>query len=151
MSNTVTKKPAARGRAASAATRAKARPVRVPMSGSRKRMHIDEEFQDPNYHYAWINDQKDLIFRANRAGYVHVLGSEIPSWGVRDVDSANPAESQISMPVGGGVIAYLMKQPMEFYLEDQAELNTQVDAREAEMKKDLNSEKDGKYGGVKFE
>ena len=150
MSNTVTKKPAARGRTATAG-RAKAHPVRVPMSGSRKRMHIDEEFQDPNYHYAWINDQKDLIFRANRAGYVHVLGSEIPSWGVRDVDSANPAESQISMPVGGGVIAYLMKQPMEFYLEDQAEMNAQVDAREAEMKKELNSEKDGKYGGVKFE
>jgi len=150
MSNTKTT--ATRGRTSSTRSkRAEAHTTRVPMSGSRKRMHIDEEFQDPNYHYAWINDQRDLLFRAKRAGFENVLTSEIPSWGTRDVDSANPTESVISMPVGQGVIAYLMKQPMEFYLEDRAEMDALIDAREADMKKELNSDKDGKYGGVTFE
>lgn len=149
MSNTRTT--ASRGRTSTKSKRAEAHVKRVPMSGSRKRMHIDEEFQDPNYHYAWINDQRDLLFRAKRAGFENVLVSEIPMWGVRDVDSANPTESVISMPVGGGVIAYLMKQPMEFYLEDQAEMNKMVDDREVDMKKELNSKEDGQYGSVEFE
>ena len=45
------------------------RPKRIPMSGSRKRLHIEDEYKDPNFHYAWINDQKDLLHRAHRAGY----------------------------------------------------------------------------------
>ena len=44
-----------------------------------------------------------------------------------------------------------MKQPMEYYEEDQKEKNDLVDAREADMKKQLNSEKDGTYGKVEFE
>ena len=137
-----------RGRAKPAA-RAE-RPVRIPMSGSRKRMYIDEEFQDPTFHYAWINDQKDLIFRAKRAGFEHVLVSEIPSWGTPDVDSADPTASFISMPVGHGTSAFYMKQPVEFYEEDQKIMADIVDARESDMKKDLNSGQDGKYGEVDF-
>ena len=149
MSNTRTT--ATRGRTSTTAkTKRTERPVRIPMSGSRKRMHIDEEFQDPNYHYAWINDQRDLLFRAKRAGYETVYAAEIPSWGQTDVDSANPTESAISMPVGGGVIAYLLKQPMEYFLEDQEAMNAIVDDREADMKKELNST-EGTYGEVKFE
>lgn len=135
-----------RGRAKPAA-RAE-RPIRVPMSGSRKRMHIDEEYQDPNYHYAWINDQMDLIFRAKRAGFEHVAVSEIPSWGIPDVDSADPTASFISMPVGHGISAFYMKQPMEYYLEDRAAMDAVIDGRESDMKKDLNSGANGTYGEV---
>ena len=145
---TPTNKAAPRGRA-KPAERAE-RPVRIPMSGSRKRMSIDEEFQDPNYHYAWINDQKDLLFRAKRAGYEHVTVDEIPSWGTPDVDSADPTDSFISMPVGHGTQAFYMKQPMEFWKEDREIMDRMVDARESDMKKDLNSGKEGTYGGVDF-
>ena len=127
------------------------RPTRVPMSGQRMRMHIDEEDKDPNFHYAWINDQSGLVHRAKKAGYEHVPLTEIPSWGTPDVDSADPTASIISMPVGNKVIAYLMKQPMEYYEEDQDEMNALVNARESDMKKELNSGQNGTYGKVEFE
>jgi hypothetical protein len=126
------------------------RPTRIPMSGSRKRMHIEDEDKDPNFHYAWINDQKDLIPRAKRAGYEHVMLSEIPSWGSPGVDSADSTSSMISMKVSADITAYMMKQPMEFYDEDQKSKNDVVDARESGMKQELNSGTDGKYGSVEF-
>ena len=124
------------------------RPTRIPMSGSRKRMHIEEEDADPNFHYAWINDQKDLIHRAKRAGYEHVKLSEMPSWGSAGVDAADPASSNISMKVSADTTAYMMKQPMEFHEEDQDEKNAVVDARESGMKQELNSGRNGTYGDV---
>jgi hypothetical protein len=126
------------------------RPTRIPVSGGRKRMHINEEDKDPNFHYAWINDVKDLIFRFKRAGYENVMASEISSWGSPDVDAADPAASVISMKVNADVTAYLMKQPMEFYKQDRAEFDAKTDEREAGMKHDLNSGKEGTYGEVKF-
>ena len=90
------------------------RTTRIPMSGSRLKMQVREEDKDPNFHYAWINDTAGLLHDAAQAGYDHVRCSEIPSWGVRNIDSANSPDSFVSMPVGNGVIAYLMKQPMEF-------------------------------------
>jgi len=127
------------------------RPKRIPMSGARKRMHIDEEDKDPNFHYAWINDQTDLLHRAKRASYEHVTVAEMPQWGTAsDVDSADPASSIVSMKVNENTTAYLMKLPMEYYLQDRAEMHTLVDAREADMKKSLNSGQNGQYGKVEF-
>lgn len=124
------------------------RPTRVPMSGQRMRMHIEEEDKDPNFHYAWINDTSGLIQRAKRAGYENVLTSEIPAWGEAGIDATNSSSSVVSMEVGNSTTAYLMKQPMEFYEEDNAETNAITDAREADMKKDLNSGRNGTYGDV---
>ena len=124
---------------------------RVPMSGSRQRMQLDEREMDKAFHYAWINDTGSLLHSAQRAGYEHVYQSEMPSWGVRDVDSANATGDTISMPVGRGVTAYLMKQPIEFYEEDKVLHDEQVDQREADMKRQLNSTADGRYGKVSIE
>jgi len=118
------------------------------MSGQRLRMEISAEEKDPAFHYAWINDDKDLIFRAKRAGYEHVLTEELPSWGQASVDSDNSTDSLVSMPVGQGKVAYLMKQPKEFFEEDMKAHHDMVDAREADLKKELNSGKDGTYGEV---
>jgi hypothetical protein len=111
-------------------------------------MHVDEIDKDPNFHYAWINDQKDLIHRAKRAGYEHVMIAEIPSWGMTDVDSADPTGSVISMKVNEKVSAYLMKQPMEYYEEDIAAKRALNEARTADLKKSLNSGQEGTYGNV---
>ena len=108
-------------------TRIDRKPVRVPMSGSRKRMEIDKDDLDAGFHYAWISDTKDLIFRSKRAGYENVLTSEIPSWGVADVDTADSSSSVVSMPVGPGVQGYFMKQPMEYYEEDQKAMSDLVE------------------------
>ena len=113
-------------------------------------MHVEEEDKDPNFHYAWINDQKDLVPRAKRAGYEHVMLSEMPTWGSPGVDAADPASSMISMKVSADITAYMMKQPMEFYKEDQKAKNTLVDDRESGMKQQLNSGTDGTYGKVEI-
>jgi hypothetical protein len=139
---------ATRGRPAKKVTTRKERPQRIPMSGSRKRMHIEEEDTDPNFHYAWINDAKDLLYRAKRAGYENVTIEEMPQWGVGDVDSADPASSLVSMKINADTTAYLMKLPMEYYLEDRAAMDALVNAREADMKKELNSGQNGTYGNV---
>lgn len=147
MSNTTK----SRGRPSTKATRATSRPTRVPMSGKRLRMEIPEDERDDAFHYSWISDEKGFVQRAKQAGYEHVMQSELPSFGaLRDVDSADPTESAISMPVGHGVTGYLMKQPIEYYEADQAELQALNDAREADMKKSLNNGDEGQYGKVEI-
>jgi hypothetical protein len=149
MSNTNTTREIKRGRPVTSDTVSTVkRPKRVPMSGSRMKMELDKDFLDENFHYAWINDQKGLLYDAKRAGYEHVTTDEIPSWGTRSVDTANSTSSYVSMPVGQGVVAFLMKQPMEFHKEDQMEQDAMWQAREEDMKKDLNSGTGGRYGSV---
>ena len=127
------------------------RPTRIPMSGNRKRMHVDKEDQDPNFHYAWINDQVDLIHRARQAGFVNVTKEEMPKWGTApDPDTAGTASTVVSIRVNADTTAYLMKQPMEYYLEDRAAIDALVDGREADMKKELNSGQNGQYGNVEI-
>lgn len=142
MSNTNTQSQT-RGRSAKAEVRKRTK--RISMSGSRMRMHIEDSEKDPNFHYAWINDRNGLIQRAKAAGYEHVTRSEIPSWGDGGVDASDGTTALVSMEVGEGLIAYLMKQPMEYHEEDQAEINALTDAREADLKRVLD-QGNGTYG-----
>ena len=137
------------GRSTTAAKDTK-RPTRVAMSGSRKRMHVPEEYKDLAFHYAWINDQGDLISRAIRAWYEHVKISEMPTFGSADVDAATGTDSLISMNVGRGVVAYLMKQPIDAHEED-LNINRQINAdRVADLKRNTDGKQAGSYGEVKF-
>jgi len=126
------------------------RPTRVPMSGQQLRMAIPEEYKDPAFHYAWHTDKKDTLYRAKNAGFVHVTTAEMPHH-VYGVDSSDNTESNVSMPVGMGEVAYLMKQPIKFHEEDLDEQRKFNQSRIADIKKDLNSGKNGTYGDVKFE
>ena len=146
MSNQTTTVKKTRGRPVKAKAGTK-RPTRIPMSGSRKRMHVDADLF-PGYHIAWINDQKDLIYRAKRALYENVMADEIPGWGSSDVDAADSASSLVSMKVDNDTTAYLMKLPLEYWEQDQAEKAVLNEARTADMKKDLNSGQEGQYGKV---
>jgi len=132
-----------RGR--SAKTEVRKRTKRIPMSGSRMRMHIEESDKDPNFHYAWINDQNGMIQRAKAAGYEVCSRAEFPAWGEATVDSSDGTSTAVEMDVGAGVTAYLMKQPMEYHEEDQTELAQMADDREADLKKLLDSG-NGTYG-----
>lgn len=136
---------ATRGRPAKA-TQDK-RPKRVPLSGAGKRMHVDKDLF-PGFHIAWINDKKDLIYRAKRASYEHVTVDELPGWGRPDVDSADPASSLVSMKVDADTTAYLMKLPIEYWEEDKAAQLKRNEARTDDMKKTLNSGQEGTYGKV---
>ena len=148
--NDVTAKPT-RGRPRTNVGGDTKRPERVAMSGSRKRMHIPEDYKDPSFHYAWINDQGDLINRAIRAWYEHVTIEEIPIFANgQDVDSASGSDSHVSMNVGQGITAYLMKQPMEAHEEDLAIQRQTNDDRIADLVKQTDGKQSGSYGEVKF-
>lgn len=127
----------------------KARPTRIPMSGSRKRMHIPDEYKDSAYHYAWITDRNDLVFRAKRAGFEHVRVSEMPQLSA-DIDMGTDTTGPIRMNVGAGDIAFLMKQPMEFYEEDRAELRKINQSKVADIKRGIGGEKEGQYGKIEI-
>ena len=123
------------------------RPTRVPISGDRLKMEVPEEAKDPNYFYYWFNDVNNDVYHAKRAGYVHVQKEELP-YTEFGVDTSESESSIVSMRVGRGVTAFLMKQPMEYRNEDQAAYNARVDKSELAMKEKLNSGQDGQYGKV---
>lgn len=143
MSNTTQN--STRGRSAKSEVRSRTR--RIPMSGSRMRMHIEEADKDPNYHYAWFNDKDGQVQRAKMAGFEPCTRAEFPAWGEMSVDSSDGTSALVEQEVGGGITAYLMKQPMEYHLEDRAELDKMADDREADLKKLLDSE-NGTYGNL---
>jgi len=123
------------------------RPKRVPISGARPKMEVPKEALDPNYFYYWFNDVNNDIYHAKQAGFVHVQVDEVPlsNFGV---DTSNSGSSDVSMRVGQGVTAFLMKQPKEFRDEDVAAYNARVDESESALKEKLNSGQDGQYGKV---
>jgi hypothetical protein len=128
------------------------RPERVAMSGSRKRMHVPEEYQDPSFHYAWINDQGDLIPRAIRAWYEHVTVEEMPIFASgSDVDAPSRGDGLVCMNVGQGVTAYLMKQPMDAHEEDLAIQRQTNNDRLADLKRQTDGNQKGAAGSVLFE
>ena len=146
--NTTAKKTVTRGRPSTKA-KTDSRPTRIPMSGLSKRMHVDKD-RIPGFHIAWINDDKDLVYRAKRAGYEHVTVDELPEWGRQDVDSASATDSMVSMKVGADLTAYLMKLPMEYWEEDQEAKVQRNSAVTEDIMKELNSGQDGKYGKVEI-
>ena len=126
-------------------------PERIPLSGSRTRLSLDESKLDPAFHYKWINDDGDKIQRFMNAYYELVSAEEGIEIGQRSIDtSTGELASVVSRDVGGGKTAFLMKQPIEFYNEDKAAKEEAVNRREDAMKQSLNSGQDGTYGEVKF-
>lgn len=101
------------------------------------------------YHRHWFNDTPGRIMSAIEAGYEHVL---------------DPVTGQkVSRPVGvneagGALIAYIMEIPQEWYNEDMAKQQAEIDEREHAMRHGADSEgqpgKDGRYipsQGIKIE
>jgi hypothetical protein len=124
------------------------RPKRVPVSGRRNVLTV--EGKDEDYHYHWVNDDsKGLIQRFKDGGYELVEDvSGQYAVGERSVDDASGATSFVSRPVGNGITAYLMRIRQEWYDEDREANMELLAAREADMKRTLNSGKDGTYGNV---
>ena len=124
---------------------------RIPLSGSRTRLALNEDKLDPAFHYKWVNDVGEKIQRFYDAGYVNVSGEEGIEIGQRSIDSSTGGlASVVSRDGGGGVTAYLMKQPIEFYNEDKAAKEALTEQRAESMKQSLNSGQDGTYGEVTF-
>lgn len=121
------------------------KPKRVPM-GHRNVLKIKGLTDNELFHYHLFNDVEDRLYRALEAGYAFVSkeGLEI---GDKNIDSVRGTDSIMKKNVGGGLTAYLMRIPMEFYKEDQKAKQDQVAALEREIKKPAI---EGGFGGVKI-
>jgi len=98
------------------------RSTRVPFGSLEQKLAYPER---AGYHRHWFNDQKNRISRALEAGYEHVKDKE----GKRVSYIVGVAEG------GGPLHAYLMEIPLEWYKEDMAREQQEIDAREASIKK----------------
>ena len=120
----------------------KTRPTRTPISGGRDILAVQN--QDPNYVYRWVNDISGRIERFKAAGYEPVTADvEV---GTKAVDRNSKLGSVITRSVGGTITAVLMRIPKEWYDEDQAAKQAQID----ESDRMLRSEQDVDYGTLKF-
>lgn len=100
---------------------------RIPLS-EQKALGIKT---DPNYVYRLVNDVPDRgggkrIENFKRAGWEIVTDEALPEH--RRVQNPSQMGSAASQSVGGGIQAFYMRIPKEFYEEDQARLQKENDA-----------------------
>ena len=122
------------------------RPRRVPVAESRNRLTVEGKLDRKNFVQRWVNDQDDRIARFKEAGYEFVTNEGI-SVGDPTVDYKSTSDTSIVRKgVGGGKVAYLMQIPREYYEEDQAKKQAQVDEIEESMIQSVNAEHN--YGKI---
>lgn len=96
---------------------------RVPFGGHRRRLNIPDHMKHSKTHrYYWFNDIEDRLERALAAGYEFVNRKELGSRNVGDKDVNNQnsdLNSRVSKRLRGFDI-YLMRIPVEYWLEDKA-------------------------------
>lgn len=98
------------------------RQTRVPFGAlDMKLAYPDRE----GYHRHWFNDVAGRIDRALKAGYEHV----------KDKEGKNVTRLVGTAEGGGGLHAFLMEIPQEWYEEDMAREQAQVNEREASIKR----------------
>ena len=125
-------------------TKTKRAARRTPVNGVRNVLTV--QGKDPNFEYRVVNDTGDRVAQFESQGYEIVTDSNIK---VGDRRIANPTKegSPVRTSVGGGIQAYVMRIPKEFYKEDQEAKQTYVNDTEAAMKKDAIKGAD--YGQLK--
>lgn len=117
---------------------------RVPVSGQRDILTVKHE-KDPNFVERIVNDKPGRIDKFLAAGYeIVTTPTEI---GDPRVGTPTPEGSPVKISVGRGQQAYLMRQPKEFYEEDQKAKESEIKAREESMK---DAKSDGRYGKVEI-
>jgi len=114
--------------------KATTRPRRIPLAEARNVMTVDNI--PKGYVGRWVNDEKDRISQHIERGYVHAFDD--PSGrrvslevGETKVDAQRRPGSVVSKVVQinptGPLVAYLMLQREEWYKEDQAFKQNEVD------------------------
>lgn len=94
-----------------------ARVARTPVHENRNRLSVAG--LDPNFYHRWVNDVDEALATYLEAGYEFVE-KDRKKVGDPTVDTSQGTDSRIRKGVGGGVVAYLMRLPMELWKADQA-------------------------------
>ncbi len=119
---------------------------RIPVSGRRDIMTVNGK--DDGFEYRWVNDSDDRISRFQRGGWEFAPDEVVV--GQRTADTSTDSSSITSKSVGKGTTAYLMRIKKEWYEEDQTAKAKQINEYEEDLKRTLNSGKDGTYGKVEI-
>jgi len=113
------------------------RESRIPFGVARTKLSVPMELE--GYHLHWVNDSAGRIQEAQRGGYTFVEPKEV---------GAPEDGSQVKRLVGknedgSAMYAYLMKIEMEFYIEDQKLIQSEVDRFDSAIKRGTLEEKAG--------
>jgi hypothetical protein len=140
---------------------AKSQPKRDSIGGAikgsrlsyKERNLINVQDQDPNFVYRWINYDNDRysgrVDKMRQIGYT-VVHDDMEFGDERGVDASQIGGSNIKH-VGSGTKAVLMRIPKEYYEEDKAEKQAEVDRTERGMVEDEQLKGKGMYGeGLKI-
>ena len=117
-----------------------ARPRRSPLSG-RNRLAVKNK--DPNFVYRISTSKDDNIELLKERGYEVCDKEKVGAVGDRRVDNPSSLGSASEISVGAGDKAVVMRIPKEWYDEDQAAKQAQLDEVERSMGKDKSD-----YGKV---
>ena len=112
--------------------------TKVPSGRARRtpitvRNKLDVKDRDPNYHYRIVNVKEDRIEQFIEQGYEIVQAASV---GDKQVDAPSSLGSASEVSVGGGMKALVMRTPKEYFNEDQAIKQSQIDELEDTMKRD---------------
>lgn len=129
----------------------KRRPFGVPQS----RLTIDASYLDPAFHYRWINDEPGRLPLAQQASYQFVTPDEVGRVSVDRDDNRVKEIVGVARDEKTSMYAYLMKVPMEYYLEDQAARSTAQDKFDEAIRQGTLEARpgDGRYvpqGGISY-
>lgn len=122
---------------------ASARPKRTPI-GTRNILTVAGK--DDNYHYRVVNDMGDRISQFLDAGYELVDASDVRV-GDKQINQTTPEGTKAQVSVGNGTKAYVMRIKKEYFKEDQAAKQAEVNRLEESIKQQVSSGK-ADYGDV---
>ncbi|WP_213775104.1 hypothetical protein [Bradyrhizobium sp. dw_78] len=105
------------------------RRVTNPFGAARQKLNYPAR---PGYHRHWFNDQPGRIDIAKQAGYTHVTGN----------DGEHVKRVVGTMEGGGGLVAYLMEIPTEWWEDDLRAQQARVNEIEAQMKRGVGAGKE---------
>lgn len=111
-------------------------PLRGKIDGRKNKLTI--KGKEPGFEYRVVNDDDDRVLDLQDRGYEIVTHAAT----VGDKRAGIPKKegSPIQISVGGGKKAYLMRIKKEWYDEDQATKQIEVDEQEAALKSNSNSD-----------
>lgn len=122
------------------------REQRIPLTGFRDKLSVFGK--DPNYYYYWTADTSEggmEIQRYKAAGFDFVQSNEVTIGDVYVYKTENVG-TIVRAPSGDGRYLFLMKQPMEWHLEDQRNYYADIDDKEDALRDPNQQGVDGAYG-----
>lgn len=134
------------------------RPRRVPVSGYRDVLTV--RGQDPDYSYRWVKDTSEKasrILKFLNGGWEFVLSDSGVEVGDDQVYKTENVGAIVRVPAGVGgetlEYLYLMRIKKEWYEEDQAAKQAEVQKTEDALRKDIGKtpNEDDVYGSVRID